>query len=150
MRMVIARSSSASGTIGTFGSLSIDGRHFCATCEQEWQGNQPNVSCIPFGAYELVPYLSPAHGPTVVFHNPALSIYATPNLIPAGAFGRSLCEIHNANWPFQVKGCVAVGNVLTNIPPNGMGVTDSVHTFHELLLALGDRLGLTAEIVAAP
>ena len=30
-------------------------------------------------------------------------------MIPPGVAGRSLCEIHNANWPFQLKGCVAVG-----------------------------------------
>jgi hypothetical protein len=146
MNLLILRNSTLSDANGTFGNLLIDGEPFCATCEQPWNNNLQNHSCIPEGDYELRPYDSPAHGPTVVFHNPELGIFATPDLIPAGISGRSLCEIHNANWPFQVRGCVAVGVTVQNIPPSGRGVTNSVVTFHKLISRCGTRSNLTATI----
>ena len=146
MRILIVRSKNLSSDTGTFGNLSIDGQPFCVTCEQPWKGNLPNHSCIPEGDYQLLPYESPAHGATVVFHNPALGIYGTPEMIPHGKTGRSLCEIHNANWPHQVKGCIAVGSEIKDIEPNGRGVTSSVATFAKLISCWGDRKGLTASI----
>src|SRR6516225_7937775 len=142
VHITIIRSRSLSGPTGTFGHLLIDGVPFSATCEQPWNDNMLNASCIPLGEYKLLPYDSPAHGPTVVFHNPTLGIYGTPSTIPAGVTGRSLCEIHNANWPFQLRGCVAVGSEIVDISPNGQGVTSSVATFHALMMKLGNRLGL--------
>jgi hypothetical protein len=108
MNLEIRRNAALSDGTGTVGSLFIDGVPFCATCEQPWNDNQADHSCIPEGTYELMPYDSPAHGATVVFHNPALGIYGTPVMIPPGAMGRSLCETHSANSPFQVKGCATV------------------------------------------
>jgi hypothetical protein len=150
MNITIVRNPALSGANGTFGAMSIDGQAFCATCEQPWNNNLANQSCIPIGDYQLLPYNSPAHGATVVFHNPALGIYGTPDLIPAGVNGRSLCEIHNANWPFQLRGCVGVGAQVTDIPPNGRGVTSSVVTLHALMARWGDRSGLTATISTGP
>jgi hypothetical protein len=86
------------------------------------------------------------HGPTAVFHSPELGVYGTPSTISAGVVGRSLCEIHNANWPFQLKGCVAVGSEIMNLSPSGRGVDSSVATHHALMTKLGNRLGLTATI----
>lgn len=146
MHLDLIRSAALSDANGTFGSLSIDGEAFCATCEQPWNDNRADVSCIPEGEYQLLPYDSPAHGPTVVFHNPELGIYGTPAMMPSGAPSRSLCEIHNANWPFQVKGCVALGSHVMDLPPNGRGVSSSVSTFKQLQLRWGDRLNLTATI----
>ena len=150
MIISIVRSAAQSGPDGTFGRMSLDGADFCATCEQPWNDNLEGHSCIPLGDYQLLPYESPAHGPTVVFHNPALGIYGTPAMIPAGQAGRSLCEIHSANWPFQLRGCVAVGRERIDIAPNGMGVTLSVVTLHALEARWGDRQGLTATIVQGP
>jgi len=146
MHIEIIRDSNLSNATGTYGHMSIDGQPFCATCEQPWNDNQQGHSCIPVGDYQLLPYDSPAHGPTVVFHNPVLGIYGTPEMMPAGQQGRSLCEIHNANWPFQLKGCVAVGAVIANMPPNGLGVTQSVATLQSLRQQWGDRTRLTATI----
>lgn len=144
MLLEVVRNSSLSSSKGEYGTLYLDGKLFCFTCEQRWNDNKLASSCIPVGPYELRPYDSPAHGKTVVFHNPALNIYSTPELIPKGVKGRSLCEIHNANWPFQLKGCIAVGRELISIAPNGLGVTSSVATFKELIGKLGDRSGLKA------
>lgn len=150
MNLEIVRDSTLSNADGTFGHMSIDGVAFCVTCEQPWNDNLQGHSCIPVGTYQLLPYMSPAHGATVVFHNPALGIYGTPDMIPAGQQGRSLCEIHSANWPFQLKGCVAVGAIITSMPPNGMGITQSVVTLQALEARWGDRSGLTATISNSP
>ncbi len=146
MLIEIVRDATLSGPAGTFGHMFLDGQPFCVTCEQPWQDNLQGHSCIPLGEYQLIPYNSPAHGATVVFHNPALDIYGTPSMIPDGVHGRSLCEIHNANWPFQLQGCVAVGAEIVMIPPNGRGVTSSVSTLQQLFAKWGDRSGLTAVI----
>jgi hypothetical protein len=150
MLIEILRSAALSDQHGSFGALSIDGAPLYATCEQPWNNNLPDQSCIPVGDYELLPYDSPAHGQTVVFHNPALGVYGTPIMIPAGATGRSLCEIHNANWPFQLKGCVAVGAHVMDMPPNGRGVNSSVATLATLMQRWGDRMNLTATITLGP
>jgi hypothetical protein len=150
MHFEIVRQDSLSDGSGSFGTLSIDGQPFCDTCEQPWNNNIPDHSCIPVGDYELQPYNSPAHGPTVVFHNPALGIYGTPAQIPAGQAGRSLCEIHPANWPFQLKGCLAVGGKVMDLGKNGLGVTDSVAHFQALAAKWGNRAGLTASVRRIP
>jgi hypothetical protein len=135
-----------SNATGTYGAMLIDGAPFAATVEQPWNGNAPGHSCIPIGDYRLLPYDSAAHGRTVVFHNPALGIFGTPAMIPPGLPGRSLCEIHSANWPFQLEGCVAVGERLADLPPHGLGITASAATLAKLFARWGDRAGLTATI----
>jgi hypothetical protein len=146
MHVTIIRNNALSSNTGTFGRLLVDDGLFCATCEQPWNDNMEGASCIPEGDYDLIPFESPAHGHTFVFHNPALNIYGTPAMMPAGVHGRSLCEIHNANWPFQLKGCVAVGNRVIDIEPHGRGVDASVATFSMLMGRLGSAMGLTATI----
>ncbi len=146
MHIEIVRDRANSDANGTFGAMSIDGQPFCVTCEQPWNNNAQGHSCIPVGEYQLLPYNSDAHGHTVVFHNPALGIYGWPDLIPAGHTGRSLCEIHSANWPDELQGCVAVGKVRADIQPKGMGVTSSKVTMNALMEKWGDRAGLTATI----
>ena len=146
MHIEIVRNRSLSSPIGEYGRLLLDGELLCATCEQPWNDNRQGASCIPEGDYQLLHFDSPAHGHTVVFHNPKLNIFATPAQVPAGVAGRSLCEIHNANWPFQLKGCVAVGQRLTDIEPHGLGVTSSVQTFGMLMGRLGLASAITATI----
>ncbi len=146
MKISIVRIASLSGATGTFGKMALDGGDFCSTCEQPWDNNLPLVSCIPAGDYRLLPYDSPVHGKTVVFHNPALGVYGLPNAIPKGKTGRSLCEIHEGNWPRDIKGCIAVGRAIENIAPNGRGVTDSRNTLGQLRTRWGDRSNLVATI----
>jgi hypothetical protein len=149
MHIEIIRNKGLSSAKGEYGLLLLDGALFCATCEQPWNNNRARASCIPEGNYQLLPYDSPAHGHTVVFHNPALNIYGTQEMIPPGVAGRSLCEIHNANWPFQLMGCVAVGQRVMNIDPNGLGVNASVATFAMLMGRIGMTQGLTATVRSA-
>jgi hypothetical protein len=146
MHIDIIRKRSLSSPTGEYGRLLIDGALFCATCEQPWNNNLQGASCIPEGDYRLLHFDSPAHGPTVVFHNPALNIFGTPAMIPAGRSGRSLCEIHNANWPFQLKGCVAVGQQLMEISPHGLGVNSSVPTFQALMQIMASAREITVTV----
>lgn len=146
MHIEIVRNRALSNATGTYGAMLLDGVAFAATVEQPWNGNAARHSCIPAGDYALLPYDSPKHGPTVVFHNPALAIFGTPELIPPGRRGRSLCEIHSANWPFQLEGCVAIGTRLAQIAPHGLGVIQSAATVARLLARLGDRTGHSATI----
>jgi hypothetical protein len=146
MHIEIIRDKVLSSKTGEYGRLLIDGALICATCEQPWNKNKQGASCIPAGDYRLLPFDSPAHGHTVVFHNPLLKIYGTPEMIPPGVAGRSLCEIHNANWPFQLRGCIAVGQRIMDIAPHGLGVNASVATFAMLMGHLGSTPGMTATI----
>jgi hypothetical protein len=150
MKLDIIRSAALSGPTGSFGEMLIDGAHFAATCEQPWNNNLQGHSCIPVGDYQLLPFNSDKHGETVVFHNPALGIYGTTDMIPAEQHGRSLCEIHSANWPSELEGCVAVGETVTDIGSKGRGVNNSKITMEALREHWGDRTGLTATIRIGP
>jgi len=146
MHIEIIRDKAKSTPEGEFGMLLLDGSRICFTCEQPWNGNKNNVSCIPEGDYQLRAFNSPAHGHTFAFHNPALDVYATPKMIPSGKKGRSLCEIHVANWPFQLRGCVGVGQRILDMPPHGLGVNSSTATFAMLMGKIGVETKLTANI----
>lgn len=82
---------------GTFGILTVKDFR-CYTVERPWLDNQPNISCIPEGEYEMV--LS-------YFHKggyPAYEIIGIP--------GRTEIKIHVANTMDDVIGCVGVGEGL--------------------------------------
>jgi Family of unknown function (DUF5675) len=76
------------------------------TIELPWEDNKRDVSCVPAGAYDLIPYDSPTHGATWRLHNAALNVYGTP-FVPSG--GRSEIELHSGNWSRQLLGCIALG-----------------------------------------
>lgn len=105
MQLTLTRDPNRSDDSGTFGTMAIDGEMFCYTAEQPWNDNKEGQSCVPLGDYALIPYISPKNGPTVVLHNPALGIYG-PDLEPKpgepGYPGRTVCEIHAANWPSEL------------------------------------------------
>ncbi|MDE2101222.1 MAG: hypothetical protein KGL39_28510 [Patescibacteria group bacterium] len=107
--MIIALKRDQQNLQETMGVLRA-GKLTLQTIEQPWDDNRPDHSCVPVGLYQLFPYYSPKHQQwTWCLHNPALNIYATPDLIPAGKTGRSCCEIHAANVAAQLEGCIAPG-----------------------------------------
>lgn len=134
--------------VGVFGRLFIGDELFCATAEQPWRDNAKGRSCIPAGDYELRPWNSPKYGPVVLFANPALMIWPTEADVPSEhrGRGRALILIHNANWPRQLEGCVAVGKEIKAIPPHGLGVTSSLVTLAALSRRWGNRRGMTARV----
>ncbi len=86
---------------GTNGALFINGRFICFTIELPWQDNRRNVSCIPEGAYAIVPRISKR------FRN-HLHIQDVP--------GRSLILIHPANDAAkELRGCLSPVSQLSGI-----------------------------------
>ena len=70
--------------------------------------NKPNVSCIPAGAYELNPALSPKFGSTYCLENERLGVSLN------GDTKRTHILMHKANKASELQGCIA--------PVSGFGV----------------------------
>jgi len=83
--------------VGTFGVLRLP-EFECVSVERPWLNNQPNVSCIPEGEYDLVPSRYNRGG------------YDTYEI--RGVPDRSLIKIHVGNTALDVLGCVALGSSL--------------------------------------
>lgn len=117
--------------------------------EPKWDGNKKGASCIPVGNYKLVPHNSSKYGSVVAFVNPDLQVYHWEEDIPAELKGiaRSVCLIHAANWPQELRGCVAVGKAVNDFgKPKGVGINSSRPTLNTLRQLWGNREDLTAKI----
>lgn len=80
----------------TYGILQSDtGIVECQTIERPWLDNQNGVSCIPAGVYPCALRFSPHHG---------FAVFGVTN-VPH----RTDVEIHAANVPTQLLGCIALG-----------------------------------------
>jgi hypothetical protein len=86
----------------TLGTITLPDGTVIYSLELPWKDNQKDVSCVPPGVYQLIPYTSPKHGSTWYLENLDLGVG------DAGA-ERSYCEIHSANWTRQLEGCIALG-----------------------------------------
>lgn len=118
------------GKSGTFGVLIINERPFCVTCEDPWEGNAANVSCIPPGTYRCVKH-------TGTQWSNVWEVTGVP--------GRSAILIHSGNTINDTRGCILVGDSFGSI--NGLpGVANSVRTLNLLRTRLPDSFDL--EIVA--
>ena len=83
---------------GTNGNLLAAGIGLCHTIELPWKENEPQVSCIPEGRYELVKRYSPKHK----WH---LLVKDVPK--------RALILIHPANDALkELQGCIAPVSIL--------------------------------------
>jgi hypothetical protein len=82
------------------GNLYIDGKHECLTMELPWLDNLPQKSCIPEGTYPVGMWDSPH------FRREVPILCNVP--------GRSSIEIHIANEPKELRGCIAVGSYRGN------------------------------------
>lgn len=106
----------------TLGILKIlDTDFFCWTVERPWVNNEPGVSCIPEGMYELE-FVSGLHkkGAEWVVQN-----------VP----GRSAIEFHVANRSSELRGCISLGS-RPYMFGTELGVTQSMVTtarFNETL-----------------
>ena len=100
----------------------------CFTLELPWNDNQPNISCIPKGTYNVVK----RHSKRFKNHFHILDVP-----------GRSYILIHTANYVSQLLGCVAVGKDLADI--NGdddLDLTQSQQTLNDLLDILPSSFSL--------
>lgn len=86
----------------TRGTIELPDGTLLYSLELPWKNNQKNVSCVPPGVYQLIPYTSIKHDSTWYLENESLGV--------GGADAeRSYCEIHSANWTSQLEGCIALG-----------------------------------------
>ena len=79
---------------GTFGVVLDEGKPFCVTCELPWKDNEPNVSSIPAGIYEVVRVQSPRFGNTFEVKN---------------VEGRTHILFHRGNSIKDSRGCILLG-----------------------------------------
>ena len=101
---------------GTFGVLIYQNKPICVTCEDPWNDNKPNISCIPFGAYTVKPHSSVKY----------------PNVWEiTGVKDRSAILIHNGNSNKDTNGCVLVGEYFTDFSGN-LGIANSRLTLDRL------------------
>ena len=84
---------------GTNGELLLNGDRVCSTIELPWKENEPRISCIPEGIYEMKKRYSQKFGKHFQLLN-----------VP----GRSYILIHPANDALkELRGCIAPVSFLT-------------------------------------
>lgn len=99
---------------GTYGILKVGGLTLY-TAEQPWNNNRPFESCIPDGMYRVEPFNSPSRGPVWIITGQGVVKYEHE----AGDHDRFLVQIHAANWPDQLEGCIAPGLTRDYMPWDG-------------------------------
>ncbi len=86
------------------------------TLERPWiegsPGGLPFESCVPDGAYELIPHTRPNGDKVYALRNPDLHVYYTREE-RGDQSGRYLILLHAANWIEEIVGCIAPGLVRT-------------------------------------
>jgi len=106
----------------TLGVLSYKGNEVAKTLELAWNDNNNRISCIPKGHYNVVRRTSAKYGKH--FH-------------VTGVPKRDFILIHNANYHYQLLGCIAVGKAHTDINKDGfLDVSESKNTMSKLLKLL--------------
>ncbi len=88
---------------GTFGQLKTAGGRVFHSMERLWANNEPRVSCVPAGRYQLVPWESKK------FPRARALVGNGVALVPGMGVKRSAILIHAANRPIQLMGCIALG-----------------------------------------
>ena len=109
----------------TLGKLEIEGSSVTFyTAELAYIDNQPNISCIPCGEYELIRRWSKKHGHHLMLLN-------VPN--------RSYILIHSGNFASSFgksdsKGCILLGEGFADIDSDGLpDVTNSKKSLKKLM-----------------
>ncbi|WP_311567258.1 DUF5675 family protein [Photobacterium arenosum] len=112
---------------GVFSTLHDDSGHpICDVIERPWLNNQPRVSCIPEGTYDLLPHNSPRFGECYALEMPSLGVTRY------GPSQRTHILIHPANTVSELEGCLAPGSEFGVV--NGQwGVLDSRAAFTVLM-----------------
>lgn len=112
----------------TLGDLLFNGKVIAKTLELPWNNNNRRISCIPIGLYKVVRRSTPKYGNH--FH-------------VTGVPGRDMILIHNANYHYQLLGCIAPGVDHADINKDGfLDVTNSKATMAMLLRTLPQEFQL--------
>ncbi len=113
---------------GTYGVLlDNEGNPICCTIEPPWKDNQINVSCIPCGFYHC-------HRTRRIKSNREV-------LMLENVFGRTLIQIHVANLPSELKGCIAPVTYWKKFKSE-QGGGESTKAFNKLMNSLEGHLSL--------
>ena len=108
----------------TMGRLTC-GEFQCFTLELPWRDNEQNVSCIPEGKYAYYKRYSPSKSRNV------LGIQDVE--------GRTDVQIEPANFSYQLRGCIAVGDAIKFLDGDTTpDVTNANLTLDRLLKVCGD------------
>jgi len=103
--VIITRTYVAKQTLGELKAFK-NGKVFkCKTLELPWLDNQQNISCIPQGLYDVVYTFSPR------------MLKYTYELKKVQ--NRSGIRVHTANYFYQLKGCIALGDGFKDINKDG-------------------------------
>jgi hypothetical protein len=111
------------GEQGTFSELLMGNERLCVTCEDPWNDNKTDISCIPAGEYRFVKRVSPKYG-----HH--WHILDVP--------GRSLILIHWGNTIEDTRGCVLVGSQFGKLD-GVQAILNSIATMEMLRQTLPDE-----------
>jgi hypothetical protein len=111
----------------TYGHLlDVENRIVCCTVERPWLNNANDISCVPAGSYLCHRYFSPKHQRDVFMLGD----------VP----GRTNIEIHIANLPTELLGCIALGlhfgEVTNKRGDHGHGVLESEPAFDAFMALL--------------
>lgn len=117
----------------TYGRIETEEHEqLCVTLELPWRGNQRGVSCIPAGTYTAVRYRSPKHG---------VDVWLLKN-VP----GRTMIELHIANLPRDLNGCIGVGTAFGAVEGQP-GITGSRLAFKRLMKRLENQSQIQLTVV---
>jgi len=90
---------------GLFGELTTAAGRQCASMERLWKDDQPRVSCVRPGRYQLVPWSS------AKFPAARALVGGDVGIVPGPGIRRSAVLIHAANVPLSLQGCIALGTL---------------------------------------
>lgn len=102
----------------------------CVTLENPWLENQTNISCIPEGSYESIPYSS------IKYPN----VWELQNVK-----NRSKILIHAGNFERDTQGCILVGRTIADYNSEKM-VTHSRNTLNKLRDIIGINNSFTLQV----
>ena len=140
MKLLLQRERTRNGA--TFGTLAIEGEHFCLTLEDavrelhdrpvaEWK--VPGSTAIPEGTYRVTMELSTRFGPATL----------TLNAVP----GFTSIRIHGGNTTEDTEGCILVGDTCDReqcalYGAKSRGVLDELKVRIRVPLLAGERVDL--------
>ena len=127
----------------TLGRLTLPCGWSCLTLENPWCHNQPEISCIPEGLYQLGQRTSPIVRRTSA--NEFTQGWQIENVA-----GRSFIMLHPGNWSCDTQGCILPGQSFFLTADKGLMVTNSRHTFRELMQRLSQQERWQLQITQQP
>lgn len=120
------------GDRGTRGKLYHGQDFICETIERPKTGDHP---CIDEGWYVAERYNSPKNKRIV------WQLKDVPN--------RTNIQLHIANWPSELLGCIAPGKEIASSPKGDPGVIKSGQAFEEFMAMTSDEETIAFHIVEA-